>query len=126
MNPIAITSGLPHPAFSYSQATKVGNLLFIAGQGGVDYATGNIADDFETQARQAFENLKIVLTAAGSGMQQVAKTTVWLCDAANFDTLNRLYSEYFPVNPPARSTPVISLPRANLKISIEAIAVVGE
>ena len=126
MNPIAITSGLPHPAFSYSQATKVGNLLFIAGQGGVDYATGNIADDFETQARQAFENLKIVLTAAGSGMQQVAKTTVWLCDAANFDTLNVLYAEYFPVNPPARSTPVISLPRANLKISIEAIAVVGE
>jgi len=126
MKPIAITEGLPHPAFSYSQATKVGNLLFIAGQGGIDFTTGNVSDDFETQARQAFENLTIVLTAAGCTMQQVAKTTVWLCDAANFDTLNKLYAEYFPVNPPARSTPVVKMPRENLQISIEAIAVVGE
>ena len=124
MDPITITNGLPHPPFSYSQATRVGNLLFIAGQGGVDFTTGNLADDFETQARQAFENIKIVLAAAGSSMRQVAKTTVWLCDAANFETLNKLYTEYFPENPPARSTPVVSLPRPNLKISIEAIAVV--
>lgn len=124
MKPIAITEGLPHPAFSYSQATKVGNLLFIAGQGGVNYSTGNISSDFETQARQAFENIKIVLTAAGSSMEQVAKTTVWLSDAANFDVLNKLYTEYFPVNPPARSTPVVKLPRENLLISIEAIAVI--
>jgi len=124
MDPFTITNGLPHPPFSYSQATRVGNLLFIAGQGGVDFATGNLADDFETQARQAFENIKIVLAAAGSSMRQVAKTTVWLCDAENFETLNKLYAEYFPENPPARSTPVVNLPRPNLKISIEAIAVV--
>ena len=126
MDPIVITEGLPHPAFSYSQATRVGNLLFIAGQAGVDFTTGNVSEDFEAQARQAFENLKTVLTAAGSSMQQVAKTTVWLCDAANFDTLNKLYAEYFPVNQPARSTPVVKLPRENLQISIEAIAVVTE
>lgn len=126
MDPIVITEGLPHPAFSYSQATKVGNLLFIAGQAGVDFTTGNVSEDFEAQARQAFENLKTVLTAAGSSMRQVAKTTVWLCDAANFDTLNKLYAEYFPVNPPARSTPGVKLPRENLQISIEAIAVVTE
>ena len=124
MDTVAITNGLPHPPFSYSQATRVGNLLFIAGQGGVDFTTGNLADDFETQARQAFENIKIVLAAAGSSMRQVAKTTVWLCDAENFETLNKLYAEYFPENPPARSTPVVNLPRPNLKISIEAIAVV--
>lgn len=124
MKPIVITEGVPHPAFSYSQATKVGNLIFVAGQGGVDYSTGGISENFETQARQAFENLKIVLISSGSSMEQVAKTTVWLCDAANFDTLNKLYAEYFPINPPARSTPVVKLPRENLQISIEAIAVV--
>ncbi len=124
MKPISITSGLPHPAFSYSQATKVGNLIFVAGQSGVDYSTGNLSADFETQARQAFENLKIVLIASGSSMHQVAKTTVWLYDAANFETLNKLYAEYFPLNPPARSTPVVKLPKENLQISIEAIAVV--
>jgi 2-iminobutanoate/2-iminopropanoate deaminase len=124
MNPTSITNDLPHPPFCYSQATKVGNLIFVAGQSGMNFTTGNIADDFETQARQAFENLKIVLAAASCSMQQVAKTTVWLCDAANFDTLNKLYAEYFPINPPARSTPVVNLPKANLLISIEAIAVI--
>lgn len=124
MNPIPITNDLPHPAFCYSQATKVGNLIFVAGQSGMDFTTGNIADDFETQARQAFENLKIVLSAAGSAMHRVAKTIVWLKDAANFETLNKLYAEYFPEHPPARSTPVVNLPKANLLISIEAIAVV--
>ena len=126
MNPIAITSGLPHAPSSYSQATKVGNLIFIAGQTGVDFTTGNISNDFETQARQAIENLKTVLVAAGSSMEQVAKTTVWLCDAKNFETLNKLYAEYFPVNPPARSTPIVKLPKESLQISIEAIAVIGE
>jgi 2-iminobutanoate/2-iminopropanoate deaminase len=124
MQPIIITQGLPHPAFCYSQATKVGNLIFVSGQTGTDFTTGKISADFETQARQAFENLKIVLTAAACTMQQVAKTTVWLCDELNFDTLNKLYTEYFPINPPARSTPVVKLPKENLQISIEAIAVI--
>lgn len=124
MNPTPITNDLPHPALCYSQATKVGNLIFVAGQSGTDFTTGDVANDFETQTRQAFKNLEIVLTAAGSGMHRVAKTTVWLSDAANFDTLNKLYTEYFPEHPPARSTPIVSLPRPNLLISIEAIAVV--
>ena len=124
MNPIPITNDLPHPTFCYSQATKVGNLIFVSGQSGTDFTTGNVSDDFETQSRQAFENLKTVLSAAGSAMHRVAKTTVWLKDAANFETLNKLYAEYFPGHPPVRSTPVVSLPKANLQISIEAIAVV--
>ena len=57
-------------------------------------------------------------------MKNVVKTTVWLCNAANFDTLNKLYAEYFPQNAPARSTPVVSLPKPNLQISIEAIAII--
>jgi 2-iminobutanoate/2-iminopropanoate deaminase len=123
MNPTIIdTSALPHPQFVYSQATKIGNLIFVSGQTGVDFTTGKVTDDFETQARQAFENVSMVLKAAGSSLSKVAKTTVWLCNAANFDKLNELYKEYFPINPPARSTPVVGLPKKNLQISIEVIA----
>lgn len=125
MSLIALDSAqLPHPPMAYSQAVKVGDLLFVSGQAGVDFSTGEISDDFETQARQAFTNLSIVLEAGGSSLANVAKTTIWLVDSANFDTLNRLYAEYFPTNPPARSTPVVDLPRPNFQISIEAIAVV--
>ena len=125
MKPEAIkSSALPHPAFSYSQAVKAGNFIFVSGQAGVDYTNGTTSEDFETQARQAFANLAIVLHAAGSDMKQVVKTTIWLKDPVNFETLNKLYAEYFPENPPARSTPIVNLPKANLQISIEAVAVI--
>lgn len=127
MYPIAITStAMPHPVMAYSQAVKVGNLLFIAGQAGIDFKSGFISDDFETQARQAFDNLSMVLQAAGSSLANIAKTTIWLVDASNFECLNKLYTEYFPTNPPVRSTPIVSLPRKEFQISIEAIATVGE
>ena len=57
-------------------------------------------------------------------MSHVVKVTVWLKDAADFDRLNALYKEYFPTNPPSRSTPIVDLPKAEYKISLEAIAVV--
>ena len=127
MNPIVLQSdNLPHPKLSYSQAVRIGNLLFVAGQPGIEFSSGIVSDDFEAQARQAFQNLATVLQAGGSSFQRVIKTTIWLRDATNFETLNKLYTEYFPVDPPARSTPVVGLPKPNLQISIEAIAVVGE
>jgi len=118
-----MNSTLPHPPMPYSQFIKAGNFIFVSGQAGIDFATGAIGEDFETQARQAFENVALVLRTAGASMRQVVKTTVWLCDASNFDILNKLYKEYFPDNPPARSTPVVGLPKPGLQISIEAIAV---
>jgi 2-iminobutanoate/2-iminopropanoate deaminase len=127
MSIVALKSGLlPHPATVYSQAVRVGDLVFVAGQPGVEFRSGKTADDFETQARQAFENLCIVLRASGSSLRQVVKTTVWLRDAENFDSLNKVYAEYFPANAPARSTPIVDLPKPNLQISIEAIAAVDE
>ncbi|MBA4197762.1 MAG: RidA family protein [Chitinophaga sp.] len=120
-----VSENLPHPKFVYSQAVKAGNLVFVAGQAGVNFATGYLAEDFLTQARQAFENVKLVVEAAGTTMDKVIKTTIWLCNAANFDALNKLYAEYFPVNPPARSTPVVALPKDNLMISIEVVAVIN-
>jgi 2-iminobutanoate/2-iminopropanoate deaminase len=114
---------MPKALGPYSHAVRVGDLLFISGQAGIDPATGNIPEDFPAQARQAFQNLATVLEAADSDMQHVAKTTIFLTNAAEFPRLNELYAEFFPSNPPARSVPVVSLPR-NLLISIECIATV--
>ena len=123
MNPVAVSvEGFPSSA--YSHAVKAGEVVYVAGQIGIDYQTGKISEKFETQARQAFENLSNVLGSAGSGMEKVVKTTVWLQNPANFETLNNLYKEYFPNNAPARSTPIVNLPRPDLQISIEAIALV--
>jgi 2-iminobutanoate/2-iminopropanoate deaminase len=116
--------GMPTPLGPYSHVVKAGNLLFVSGQGGLDPATGQIAGpDFAAQARQAFNNVATVLGAAGSGMDAVVKTTVFLTDVADFAAMNALYAEFFPKLPPARSTPVVALPRG-LKISIECIAMV--
>ena len=108
----------------YSQAVRVGDLVFTAGQPGINPASGQVAGEtFEAQARQAFANLQAVLEDAGSRMERVVKVTCYVADASAFATLNTLFEEYFPGSPPVRSTPVISLPRG-LLFSIDAIAVV--
>ena len=108
----------------YSQAVRVENLVFTAGQPGIDPVTGAVAGPtFEAQARQAFANLRAVLEDAGSGLDRAVKVTCFVADAAAFGTLNALFAEFFPVAPPVRSTPVVALPRG-LLFSIEAIAVV--
>ncbi len=107
----------------YSQAVRVGDLIYTAGQAGIDPATGKAAGDgFEAQARQAFANLRTLLEDAGSGMDKVIKVTCFVAEADAFAFLNELFAEYFPVSPPVRSTPVVALPRG-LKFSIDAIAV---
>jgi 2-iminobutanoate/2-iminopropanoate deaminase len=107
----------------YSQAVRAGNTIYVAGQAGLDPATGRVAGPtFELQARQAFENLRAILEDAGSGLDRVVKTTCFLPAPEAFDVLNVLYTEYFPSAPPARSAPIVQLPRG-LLFSIEAVAV---
>ena len=107
----------------YSQAIRVGNLVFTAGQPGIDPATGAVAGPtFEAQARQAFANLAAVLEDAGSSLARVVKVTCFVTDAAAFPTLNALFGEFFPGAPPVRSTPIVQIPRG-LLFSIDAIAV---
>lgn len=108
----------------YSQAIRVSNLVYTAGQPGIDPATGVVAGDtFEAQARQAFTNLAAVLEDAGSRLERVIKVTCFITDAAAFPVLNALFAELFPQAPPVRSTPIVELPRG-LLFSIDAIAVV--
>jgi len=108
----------------YSQVIRVGDLLFTAGQPGIVPETGAVAgEDFESQARQAFANMRAVLEDAGSGLDQVVRLTCFLTQADAFATLNKLFAEYFPAAPPVRSAPVVALPRG-LLFSVDAIAVV--
>lgn len=122
---IISTPNAPKAIGPYSQAIRVGDFLFCAGQTGLDPATMElVAGGVEAQARQVLTNLKHVIEAAGSGMDRVVKTTVFLTDMANFAAMNAVYAEFFPENPPARSTiAVAGLPKGGL-VEIEAIALV--
>lgn len=110
----------------YSQAVRVGDVVYTAGQPGIDPVTGKVAgDSFEAQARQAFANLRAVLEDAGSSLERVIKVTCFLADPNAFPVLNSLFAEFFPVAPPVRSAPIVQLPRG-LLFSIDAIAVANK
>ena len=120
---VVATDQAPQAIGPYSQAISAGNLLFTSGQVALDPATGNlIGDDIATQTRQAFANLQAVLQAAGTDLEHVVKTTVFLKNISDFATVNEVYGRYFRDSPPARSTvQVANLPREAL-VEIEAIA----
>lgn len=108
----------------YSQAIKVGNMIFTSGQVSLDPATGDLVQgDFNAQARRVFDNLAAVLRAAGAGFGNVVKATVYLTDLANFQALNAIYAEVFGDHKPARTTvQVAALPKgAALEIDLVAM-----
>jgi 2-iminobutanoate/2-iminopropanoate deaminase len=119
------TTLAPQAIGPYSQAVHIaaGPLLFTAGQLGIDPATGQLCADIAGQTRQALQNLAAILQAAGTDLQGVVKTTVFLQNLSDFDTMNKVYAEFFPQQPPARTTvQVARLPKDAL-VEIEAIAV---
>ncbi|MEG1432446.1 RidA family protein [Eubacterium sp.] len=124
MNKTAINaSQAPAAIGPYSHANAIGDTIFISGQLGVDPQTGDLADGVVSQATRGFENLKIILAEAGSSLEQVAKTTVFLADMADFAAVNEVYAKYFTSDFPARScVAVAGLPKGAL-FEIEAIAV---
>ncbi|MDR7543824.1 MAG: RidA family protein [Armatimonadota bacterium] len=113
----------PLPIGPYSQAIRAGGLLFLSGQVALDPATGQmVGADIKTQTRQVLTNLAAVLEAAGSSMDRVLKTTVFLKDLNDFGAMNEEYQSVFRELPPARSTVQVSrLPRDAL-VEIECIA----
>lgn len=119
------TNGAPKAIGPYSQAIQVGQLIFCAGQTPIDPATNTLIEgDIETQTRRVLQNLSAVLQAAGSSLDKVVKTTVFLFDMNDFQRMNAAYAEFFPNNPPARSTiQVARLPR-DARVEIELIATV--
>ncbi|MGH9970693.1 MAG: RidA family protein [Pyrinomonadaceae bacterium] len=119
------TDKAPQTIGPYSQAIVAGDLVFTAGQIGVDPKTGEfLGNGIEEQTEQVLRNLSAVLEAAGSGLSLVVKTTVFLADISDFNAMNEVYRRHFKEDPPARSTvQVARLPR-NARIEIEAIALV--
>lgn len=120
------TDNAPKAIGPYSQAIRVGDFIFTAGQTGFIPATGELAGpSIEEQTRQTISNLKGVLEAAGSGLNKVVKTTVFLANIqADFAKMNAIYAEYFGDKPPARTTvQAAALPRGAV-IEIECVATV--
>jgi len=120
---VIATTEAPKAIGPYSQAIRVGNFLFLAGQTPLNPATGElVTTSFEAQVRQVFQNINAILQAAGANFEQVVKTTVFLKDLAKFTEMNAIYAEFFPTAPPARTTiQAARLPR-DAEIEIEAIA----
>jgi 2-iminobutanoate/2-iminopropanoate deaminase len=106
----------------YSQAIKVGNLLFTSGQLPIDPATGEVSGDIAAQTRQVLENLKAIIEAAGGTLEDVIKATVFLTDLTGFAAMNEVYAKYFSANPPARSTVEVSGLAKQALIEIEIVA----
>ena len=120
---VIVSEKAPKAIGPYSVAIESGGFIFCAGQTGIDPATGNlVSDDLESQTRQVLTNLKSVLEAAGSSLDKVVKTTVFLRDMADFPKMNAIYADFFTSNPPARSTiAVAGLPKGGV-VEIEAVA----
>ena len=106
----------------YSQANKVGNLVFTSGIIGVDPETGVAADGSVAQAERAFLSLSNLLEAAGSSMSKVIKTTVFIKNMDDFAAINEVYAKYFPAPYPSRSCVEVARLPKDLLIEIEAIA----
>jgi len=121
------TEKAPKAIGPYSVANRIGNLIFASGQLGLNPENNELVPGgVEAETRQALTNLKNVLEASSSSLGQVVKTTVFMADIADFTRMNMIYGEFFPVDPPARSTvQVAALPR-NGTIEIELIAFVVE
>lgn len=120
------TSSAPAAIGPYSQAIATGQLIFCSGQVAFDPQTGQLIEgDVRAQTRRALENLSAVLGAAGSSLAQVVKTTVFLTSISDFAAMNEVYAEFFPDDPPSRSTVgVAELPRG-ARVEVECIAIRG-
>jgi 2-iminobutanoate/2-iminopropanoate deaminase len=125
---IVSTDRAPKAIGPYSQAVRAqwflsGGLLFTSGQIPIDPATGEIVPgDIRTQTRRVLDNLHVILRAAGTGLRDVVKTTVFLKDLGDFAAMNEVYATYFPEGPPARSTVEVSRLPKDVRIEIDAIA----
>jgi 2-iminobutanoate/2-iminopropanoate deaminase len=115
--------GAAAPRFPYSEAIKANGLVFVSGHTSADLATGEMrGGDMRTQTRQVLENVRRALEAAGSGMDQLVKTTVFVSDIGQFAAMNEVYVEFVPEPFPARSCVEAKLARPELLVEIEAVA----
>lgn len=113
----------PYQGAPYSQAIKAGGFVFVAGQvAAKPDGSGLAGSTIEEQTEQVMRNLKAILEAAGSGLDRIVKTSVFLADLADFDGMNAVYSRHVGAAPPARSTVQVAALPAGALVEIEAVA----
>jgi len=123
---IIVTDQAPKAIGPYSAGVSTGHLVFTAGQLGIDPQTGKLVEGgIQAQTRQALTNLKAILEAAGSGLGQVIKTTVFLNDIAEFGLMNEVYGTFFTSNFPARSAVQVAALPIGAAVEIEAVALIA-
>ena len=121
------TDKAPAPVGPYSQAILAGGWLFISGQIPIDPSTGKMVEgSFEEKVRRVLENIRAIVEAAGGSLNNIVKVTVYLRDINRFAEFNKIYSEYFRENPPARVVVEVSNLPKNADLEIEAIAYLGD
>ncbi|MEO8415753.1 MAG: Rid family hydrolase [Ginsengibacter sp.] len=108
----------------FPQAVIVNDFIFLSGMAGIDPITGSVvSDNFEEQAGQCFQNIKIILEEAGSNLSKVVKTTIFMVTGNDFSIINKVYQEFFPGDAPARSVPQVMPFPAGILISVECLAI---
>ncbi|MEO7166748.1 MAG: RidA family protein [Chthoniobacterales bacterium] len=127
MKKIVATTNAPAAIGPYSQAIRCGAMLFCAGQIPLDPTTGQIVEgDISVQAKRVLENVAAILKEAHLSFDHVVKTTIFLTDMGDFQTVNEIYGTYFRENPPARSTVAVSALPKGANVEIEVIAMAGD
>jgi 2-iminobutanoate/2-iminopropanoate deaminase len=115
--------GSPAPRGPYSPAVRAGDFVFVSGQLPIDAATNNVvSNSVAEQTRQTIENLQAALSAAGAGLADVVKCSVFLADIRDFAAMNEVYAEFFGEAKPARSTVQAVLPSSEARVEIDCIA----
>jgi endoribonuclease L-PSP, putative len=120
------TNAAPAAIGPYSQAICTDSLVYTAGQVGADPSTGALLDGVAAQAEQALRNLAAVLDAAGTGLERVVKTTIFLVDMGDFAAVNEVYARHFTPPYPARSTIAVAALPKGAQVEIEVIALPGD
>ena len=117
------TTKAPRMSQVFPQAVIADKFIFLSGTQGLDILTGQVvSNNFEDQARQCFQNIKIILEDAGSDLSKVVKTTIFMVAGNDFNVINKVYGKFFGDNAPARSTPQVMPFPAGILISVECIA----
>jgi 2-iminobutanoate/2-iminopropanoate deaminase len=120
---VVLTAEVPKPIGPYSQAIEAGGFIFCSGQIPLDPQTGRIIEgSIHAQIERILTNLKAVLEAAGSSLEQTVKMTVYLTDLADFESLNQVLGKHFPQEPPARAVVQVSALPKNATVEIDIIA----
>jgi len=124
MRKVISTPNAPKPLGPYSQGIVSDGFLFVAGQGPINPATGQMElGDIKSETRLTLSNIKAIVEASGGGLRDVVRVGVFLADLKDFEAMNEVYREFFPDNQPARTTVGVQLPR--IKVEIDCVARIG-